>query len=146
MNNKIKSYIFDFVQIASLLLMLFTGPIIASNGVLVVFQMVAILILLVAAWQMRRTKYYRVPDTGPQNELVKNGIFTYVRNPMYLSQLLFCGTLLLNSFSMPRLLVYLIYITNFIFKIKYEEVLLDTHFKEFAHYKKTSWRLIPLIY
>ena len=122
MNNKIKSYIFDFVQIASLLLMLFTGPIIASNGVLVVFQMVAILILLVAAWQMRRTKYYRVPDTGPQNELVKNGIFTYVRNPMYLSQLLFCGTLLLNSFSMPRLLVYLIYITNFIFKIKYEEV------------------------
>ncbi len=65
---------------------------------------------------------------------------------MYLSQLLFCGILIINSFSIYRLLVYFLFVTNFIFKIQYEEILLDTHFKEFAQYKKTSWKLIPFIY
>ncbi|PJE62394.1 hypothetical protein COU88_05245 [Candidatus Roizmanbacteria bacterium CG10_big_fil_rev_8_21_14_0_10_39_6] len=146
MNNKTKSLIFDIFQISSLLFFLFTGPVIASSSIFVLFQTVAIIILFVAAWQMRRTKYYRVPDVGKQNELVTDGIYAYVRNPMYLSQLLFCGALLLDVFSIPRLLVYLIYITNFILKIRYEELLLDTHFKEFAGYKKTSWRLFPFVY
>ena len=146
MNNKIKSLIFDFFQIGSLIFFLLTGPVIASNIILVLLQILAILILIIAAWQMRRTKYYRVPDIGRQNELVKTGIYKYVRNPMYLSQLLFCGVLIITSFSIYRLVVYLLFTTNFILKIQYEEVLLNTHFKEFSQYRKTSWKLIPFLY
>ncbi len=146
MNNKIKSLTFDFFQISTLIFFLLTGPIIAPNIILVLLQILTILILVVAAWQMRRTKYYRIPDIGRQNELVRTGIYKYVRNPMYLSQLLFCGVLIINSFSIYRLAVYLLFTTNFILKIQYEEELLNTHFKEFAQYKKTSWRLIPFIY
>ncbi len=146
MNNKTKSLTFDFFQISTLIFFLLTGPIIAPNIILVLLQILTILILVVAAWQMRRTKYYRIPDIGRQNELVRTGIYKYVRNPMYLSQLLFCGVLIINSFSIYRLAVYLLFTTNFILKIQYEEELLNTHFKEFAQYKKTSWRLIPFIY
>ncbi|OGG12568.1 hypothetical protein A3D77_04475 [Candidatus Gottesmanbacteria bacterium RIFCSPHIGHO2_02_FULL_39_11] len=95
---------------------------------------------------MRRTKYYRVPDVGKPNELVKDVIYRYIRNPMYLSQMLFCGVLIINSFSIYRFGVYFLFVINFIFKIQYEEVLLNAHFKEFAAYRKTSWRLIPFIY
>ena len=93
MNNKIKSLIFDFFQVTSIIFILLTGSIIASNIVLIFLQMLAILILLEAAWEMRRTKYYRVPDIGKQSELVRSGIYKYIRNPMYLSQLFFCGIL-----------------------------------------------------
>ncbi len=146
MNNKIKSLIFDFFQVGSIIFILLTGPVIASSIILVLFQILAILILIIAVWQMRRTKYYRVPDIGKQSELVKSGIYKYIRNPMYLSQLLFFGIMIINSFSIYRLVVYLLFTTNFILKIQYEEVLLNTHFKKFAQYKKTSWSLIPFIY
>lgn len=146
MNGKNKSLVFDLFQIGSLIFFLLTGPLIASNGILVFIQILAILILIAAAWQMRKTKYYRVPDVGKQKELVKDGIYKYVRNPMYLSQLFYCGALLLSSFSIYRLTVYLIYLINFIYKIRYEENLLNNYFKDFAQYKKTSWRLIPYIY
>lgn len=146
MSNKIKSLIFDFFQVSSIIFILLTGSVIASNITLVLFQILAILILFVAAWQMRRTKYYRVPDIGKQSELVKSGIYKYIRNPMYLSQLLFFGIMIINLFSVYRLIVYLIFLINFIYKIQYEEILLNSHFKEFTQYKKTSWRLIPFIY
>lgn len=146
MNNEIKSLIFDFVQVGVIVFMVLTGPIITFNPVLIFFQIVSIFILFIAAWEMRRTKYYRVPDTGKQSELVKTGIYTHIRNPMYVSELLFLGVLLINSFSILRLIAYGLFIINFIFKIHYEEALLNTHFREFEAYKKTSWRLIPFIY
>ncbi len=64
MNNKIKSLVFDFFQVGSIIFILLTGSVIASNIILILYQILAILILFVAAWQMRRTKYYRVPDIG----------------------------------------------------------------------------------
>lgn len=146
MSNRTKSFIFDFIQISALVYFLLTGPAVASNIVLLLVQILAIVILFVAAYQMRRTRYYRVPDIGRQSELVMGGIYAYVRNPMYLSQLLFCGALMINTFSIDRLLVYLLYSVNFILKIKYEESLLSNHFSEFEKYKKTSWRLIPMVY
>lgn len=146
MSNKIKSLIFDFFQVSSIIFILLTGSAIASNITLVFFQILAILILFVAVWQMRRTQYYRVPDIGKQSELVKSGIYKYIRNPMYLSQLLFFGIMIINLFSVYRLIVYLVFLINFIYKIQYEEILLNSHFKEFTQYKKTSWRLIPFIY
>lgn len=137
---------FDVIQVSSLIYFLLTGPVIPSSAILAFLQVVAFLILGVAAWDMRKTKYYRVPDVGKQNELVKTGIFAYIRNPMYLSQLLFCGALLINSFSPYRGIVYIVYVANFISKINYEEKLLATHFPEFEQYKKTTWRLIPYLY
>lgn len=146
MNNKTKSLIFDFIQFGSLILFLFTGPVIAPNTISVLVQAVAVLVLLEAAWEMRRTKYYRAPDVGRQSELVKTGIYTYVRNPMYLSQLLFVGVLIVSDFSFFRLILYVLYLVNFLFKIQYEESLLKKNFTDFKNYKKSSKRLFPYIY
>ncbi|PIZ47299.1 hypothetical protein COY32_01950 [candidate division WWE3 bacterium CG_4_10_14_0_2_um_filter_41_14] len=146
MNNRSKSLIYDVIQVSFLIYFLLTGPVIPSSAILAFLQIVAFLILGIAAWDMRKTKYYRVPDVGKQNGLVKTGIFSYIRNPMYLSQLVFCGVLLINSFSLYRGIIYIIYIVNFLSKINYEEKLLSTHFSEFEHYKKTTWRLIPYLY
>lgn len=146
MNDNIKSLIFDFSQVTSIVLILLTGPIITSNIVFSFVQILAILILFEAAWEMKRTKYFRIPDIGKQNELVKSGIYKYIRNPMYLSQLLFIGILVVGSFNILRLAIMVIMSANFVFKIQYEEQLLGKYFEEFAEYKKSSWRLIPFLY
>src|SRR3990167_3328906 len=145
MNDRTKSLLFDFIQISSIIFILFSGPVIASRTILIFFQMLAILILLISVWEMRRTRFYRIPDVGKQQELVKSGIFKFIRNPMYLSQIMFCGVLLIESYSVLRLLIYLIFVTSFVFKIQYEEVLLKSYFKEYEVYEKTSWRLAPFI-
>jgi len=146
MNKKIKSLIFDFFQVSSIIFFLLTGAVITSNIIFIFLQILAVLVLLVAAWEMRRIKYYRVPDIGKQDELVKTRIYKYIRNPMYLAQLLFFGILVLDNFTVYRLTVYLIFLVNFIYKIKYEEILLNENFKEFEKYKTTSWKLIPFVY
>ncbi|OGV92919.1 hypothetical protein A3B57_02930, partial [Microgenomates group bacterium RIFCSPLOWO2_01_FULL_47_10] len=128
MNDRTKSLLFDFIQISSIIFILFSGPVIASRTILIFFQMLAILILLISVWEMRRTRFYRIPDVGKQQELVKSGIFKFIRNPMYLSQIMFCGVLLIESYSVLRLLIYLIFVTSFVFKIQYEEVLLKSYF------------------
>lgn len=146
MNHKTQSYIFDFFQIFSDAFILLSGPIITTSPLVITIQVLALYIIVDAAWRMRRTKYYRVPDVGRQNELVTSGIYQYIRNPMYLSQLLFCGVLVIYAFSPIRLVVWVILLVNFLFKIRYEESLLSTHFPEFEAYKKRSWRLVPYIY
>ena len=146
MYNKIKSLMFDLVQIGSIIFFLLTAPVIVSNSIVFFIQIMATFILLVSVWEMRRTKYYRVPDIGKPNELVQSGIYKYIRNPMYVAQLLFCGALLLHTFSLYRLIVYILFFINFVYKIQYEETLLRTYFKKFEAYKKTSWRLLPFIY
>jgi len=141
------SLILDFFQLSSILFIFFTGPLIARNDVLIFFQALSIVSILWAAWEMKQTRYYRIPDTGKQNELVMTGIYKYIRNPMYFAELLFSGILVLNFYNPIRLIVFIILLVDLLLKIRYEEELLKMFFKEkFAEYKKTSWRLLPFIF
>lgn len=146
MIKKIYSLALDFIQVSSILAVLLTGPLVAENAILLLAQVLAMIVIILAAWEMRRTRYYRVPDIGKQNELVTTGIYKYIRNPMYLAELLFTGVLLLNFSSNFRVGIFVVLIIDLLLKIQYEEKLLGSFFKEFEKYKKTSWRLIPYLY
>ena len=145
MNTKTYSLLLDFFQISTILLILGTGSLFVNN-LTFLLQILAILIISLAAWEMRRTRYYRVPDIGKQSELVTTGIYKYIRNPMYLAQLLFMGTLVLNSNSLLRTTAFIVLLVDLLLKIRYEERLLNSFFKEFKEYLKNSWRLIPYLY
>jgi protein-S-isoprenylcysteine O-methyltransferase Ste14 len=146
MNNKIKSLLIDSVQIGSLLILLLTGSLISSNLIVIIFQVFALVLIALAVWEMRRNKFYRVPDVGKQDRLIASGIYRYIRHPMYTSQILFAGTLLANYFSFFRLSVFVLLFVDFLFKMRYEENLLKEHFTNYQEYKKKSYRLIPFLY
>ena len=145
MNRNIYSLILDFFQISTILFIFGTGLLFVAN-ILFIFQLLAILILCFAIWEMRRTRYYRIPDTGKQNELVTTGIYKHIRNPMYLAQLLFTGILVINSTNIFRVVAFVILFVTLLRKIQYEEKLLNQYFKEFEGYSKSSWKLIPYLY
>ena len=136
----------DFVQIGSLLFLVLTGPLFSSNPPIIIFQILALILVILAVWEMRRNKFYRVPDIGRQDRLVTSGIYQYIRHPMYTSQILFAGTLLANYFSFFRLVAFILLFVDFIFKIQYEEGLLMKYFSNYYEYMKKSSRLIPFLY
>lgn len=146
MNNATKSLLIDSIQISSLLVLLLTGPLISSNLLIVIFQIAAFVLIILAIWEMRRNKFYRVPDVGKQDRLVTSGIYRYIRNPMYTSQILFAGTLLANYLSVFRLSIFVLLFVDFLLKIRYEESLLKKHFVDYQKYMKSSFRLIPFLY
>ena len=145
MNRNLYSLILDFLQILTILFILGTGSLFVVN-ILFVFQLLAILIFVFAIWEMRRTRYYRIPDTGKQNEMVTTGVYKHIRNPMYLAELLFTGTLVLNQNNAFRIVAFMILLIDLLLKIQYEEKLLNSYFKGFKRYLKSSWRLIPYLY
>ena len=146
MNDKVKSLLFDLLQVTSLLLLLFTGPVLTNNMVITSLQILSIMIVVSAVWEMRETKFYRVPDVGKQNSLVTGGIYRYIRHPMYSAQILLALSLVLNSFTFLRLFIFVILVTNFLFKIRYEENLLTKNFPQFSGYRRKTVRLIPFLY
>lgn len=146
MKNSIKSIFLDVIQFMSIIFFIISGPLFSSNPFVFFFQVTAIVIISLGVWEMRQNKFYRIPDIGRQEKLVTSGIYKYIRHPMYLSQLLFIGALLLNFFSYTRLIVFIFLAIDFVLKMKYEETLLEKYFKEYKTYKKHSYKLIPLIY
>jgi protein-S-isoprenylcysteine O-methyltransferase Ste14 len=146
MNSKTKSLLLDFVQIGSLLVLVLTGPLFSSNFLIIIFQILAFILIILAVWEMRRNKFYRVPDIGKQDRLVTSGIYHYIRHPMYTSQIVFAGTFLANYLSFFRLVVFILLFVDFLYKIRYEESLLEKHFTDYREYKKKSYRLVPFLF
>lgn len=88
------------------------------------------------------------PNPVPLNsaKLITNGIYKYIRHPMYSIVLLMVLALILKynsfytSFLLPVIFLF------FIFKINFEEKQLIKKFPKYLEYKKTSKKLIPFIY
>jgi len=81
------------------------------------------------------------------HKLVTQGIYRFVRNPIYLGTIMACTGLPIYAASLYGFLTSLVLIPIFLIRIWLEEGLLEEEFQEtFRKYKKTSKRLIPLIY
>jgi protein-S-isoprenylcysteine O-methyltransferase Ste14 len=65
---------------------------------------------------------------------------------MYSSILLFILPLLIDYFSWLRLLIFIFWAINMLFKMIYEEKLLCLKFDEYKRYKSGTYRIIPFIF
>ena len=86
------------------------------------------------------------PLNKEDGSLVTNGIYKFIRHPMYIGQLLAILPLLIDYFSYARIAVFVLLLITLLLKISFEESHLVTHFEGYKDYQKTSWKLIPYIY
>jgi len=83
------------------------------------------------------------PKSGSQ--LIQNGLYNYIRHPIYTGiLLLFTGYSFFTS-SGYKLLITVVLLVLFIFKSRYEEKRLTHTFKEYTNYKKSTGRFLPKI-
>jgi protein-S-isoprenylcysteine O-methyltransferase Ste14 len=82
----------------------------------------------------------------PNHRLVRHGIYSSIRHPLYLSLLLApCGVALVfgSLLALPILVLAIVFVSD---RIRKEEHLLAAHFGyEFEKYRSRTWKLIPLV-
>ncbi len=143
---KLKAYTFVFLQFASLMAILLTGPLLANTFHGLLLEVGGVLLGILAIWTMRIGNFNVAPLAKQGGVLITKGIYKYLRHPMYMAQLLAVAGLVADYFSWFRLAVLLLLTITLLFKLHFEEKQLIPHYAGYELYMKRSWRLIPCIY
>ncbi len=133
------------LQLLCLILILFTGPIFPSSFLLTAIFSVSVLFGLWAIAEMK----FRVnifPDLGNSSKFVTTGPYSVVRHPMYTSVLFSSLCLVLDEFTLFRILAWIILLIVMLKKSFIEDNILKIRFDEFGTYELKTRRLIPYIF
>jgi len=146
MSKKIPAYIFVFLQLSSLMYIMVSGPWLAPsiNGMLV--EVAGLFLGVVAILTMKIGNFNIAPLPKTDGVLVTNGVYSILRHPMYLAQLLVVAPLVFDHFTWPRLIAVIVLLVDLVVKLHFEEKQLMLKFEGYAAYMEKSWRLLPYIY
>ena len=141
-----KSLILIVIQFSSFIYFGITGNLF-GKGFLLFFQIAAILFGLYAIAVMKIGNFNIQPEVKSTAKFIVKGPYKIIRNPMYLSILLFFGISVIQHFSLIRLTVFLALTTSLLLKIFSEEQFLKERFKDaYNTYKQKTYRLIPYLF
>jgi protein-S-isoprenylcysteine O-methyltransferase Ste14 len=119
----------------------------SSSCIIIGFSIVIIGISLRLLSLITLNSKFSISITPNQSKnLVVNGIYRYIRHPLYLASLLmsFAGCII---FSCVVMWIFpLITLIAVIYRIKEEEVALTKEYPEYIEYKNKTYKLIPFIY
>jgi protein-S-isoprenylcysteine O-methyltransferase Ste14 len=83
----------------------------------------------------------------PDHRLVRHGIYSSIRHPLYLSLLLAptgCALVFASQLTLPIVILAALFVFD---RIRKEEELLAAHFgQEFTAYRRRTWKLIPHVF
>lgn len=104
-----------------------------------------ILVLIVALLQLNKNlSPFPTPKTNSQ--LVKHGLYKFVRHPIYTGLLLLFFGYAFYSLSAYRLLIAFLLLLLFFLKSRYEEQKLIERFSNYQDYKLTTGRFFPKVF
>ncbi|WP_310993893.1 methyltransferase family protein [Aequorivita marina] len=108
----------------------------------VVFFGMGALVTLIAVFQLN-VNLSPFPSPLPGAKLIKNGVYKFVRHPIYTGLILaFFGYAIISD-SVYRLLIAALLFVLFYIKTRYEEKRLLEKFPKYAEYKEQSGRFFP---
>ena len=146
LQERIYPYVLMFIQLTCLVFILSTKPLFASGYAGILVESVGIFIGFLAIFQMGIGNFNISPRNKPNAILVDSGIYSAIRHPMYFAQVVAVIPLIIDYYSIPRLLSFLVLIIALLLKMKYEESHLVKHFDGYSAYIKRTKRVIPFIY
>jgi len=111
-----------------------------------VVQVIAISLAAWAGWELQKSRLSVLPELKEGAQLIQRGPYRLIRHPMYSSLLLFFIPTALNSGGIAAPLMYLLLLVTLLFKVRYEEKLLNSHFSDYENYSQNSYSLVPFIF
>lgn len=142
----LRSWTLVGIQAASLLYLSLSAPMRTIRIDLQIWQLSGVFLALAGLVRFNRHTFSIFPEPKPAGILITSGIYSYIRHPMYAGLLVLYGTLLIQFFSWPRLLILLVLAIVFVMKILKEEEFLKGKFPEYADYQQKTNRLIPFLW
>jgi protein-S-isoprenylcysteine O-methyltransferase Ste14 len=141
---------FFVVLVLSIILNLFHFGLFNSESIAITGIAVMITGILIRIHSMLTlSKFYtRTLITVDNQELVKKGLYKLIRHPGYLGTILiWSGAGLAMQNEIIFLVGTLLVIIAYYYRIDNEEkMLIGTFGQKYSEYKKTTWRLVPLIW
>ncbi|WPE17417.1 methyltransferase family protein [Candidatus Thioglobus autotrophicus] len=110
-----------------------------------ILLLVALIIGLTAVVNMKVSNLNIMPTLKKSHQLRTNGIYQFIRHPMYTSVLLLCLALMLSNVHYISQTVMLILFVDLILKSRFEEKLLTKRFDNYQAYKEKTGRFIPFL-
>jgi len=142
-----QSKILVFLQFLIIFLMSLSYGEATSNKFIGIFFLIVGAMVGVLAIKEHRVGNFNIrPDIKEHCELVTNGIYKYIRHPMYLSVLTMMLGILVLYFSFYEFILYLALVITLIIKLFYEESLWVNYSSKYKDYKKQTKRIIPFIF
>lgn len=134
------------VQFCSIGIIIFrTNLEIALNlGNTIVF--ISVVIGFWALYSMSKSKFTISPIPRNNAELVKNGLYGFIRHPMYLAVLLLCLGYIIQKLDFVNIVIYIVLLINLLLKLHWEEKLLIEKFENYKFYQQKTKKLIPFIF
>lgn len=145
-NSKLYPYFLVTVQLSCLLYIMISGPFLSNNTAGLLIECTGIFLALLAIYVIKIDNFNITPNVKENSELITSGPYRIIRHPMYLAQLIAVLPLVIDYFSWPRFIAFLILLIILLVKIEYEEKLLIAHFPNYMAYKVRTSKLIPFIY
>ena len=108
-----------------------------------IFFSVAGIIISLASVAALNTNLSAFPTPKKSAELIKSGIYKYIRHPIYSGILFFTFGFSMYSENTLRLIIFFMLLVLFRFKAAYEEKLLLDKFPGYAAYKKVTGMFLP---
>ena len=141
-----KAFLLFFIQYLSLVLLIVTGPVLPGSLTLIIFYIAGWILGIWSILAMGIGNINAGPDPLPEGKLIRRGPYALIRHPMYAAILLVFTPLLLDQFTVPRLLIMMVLIINLLLKIRYEEQQMNMSYcKKYREYSAGTWQLIPYV-
>ncbi len=109
-----------------------------------IVAILGVVVLILAMLQLNKN-LSPFPSPKTNSELVKSGLYKYVRHPIYTGILISSFSFAMATESGFRILISILLYILFIVKSEYEERLLTKRYREYELYKKTTGRFFPKI-
>jgi protein-S-isoprenylcysteine O-methyltransferase Ste14 len=109
-----------------------------------ILSILGLLIIAIALIQLNKN-LTPFPSPKVNSVLIKEGLYQYVRHPIYTGVIFFVFFYSLSTLHLARLIVALILYGLFYFKSKYEEAMLINKFDDYKNYQKQTGRFFPLL-
>ncbi len=137
--------IYVIIQFASIFFLIYYAEASAFNSLSWVLILLSVVIGLKAVFDMKISNLNILPELKKEHNLVKSGIYSLIRHPMYTSVMLFCLALTLSRFDAISLGVFAILYIDLYFKSKKEESYLLDRFQSYQEYRSKTSRFLPFL-
>ncbi len=140
---RISSGTLVFLQFSLIFWLLYQGPVFAEGVIGIIVQLLGLLLGCWAIFVMGR-RYIKISPLPVENgKIIRKGPYAVIRNPMYLSIMLWFIPIVVNDPDLKYLLKLLSLLIVLGIKILIEEKTLSKTNKNYDLYRSSTYRILP---